>query len=168
MARSNKRLLRALGELHRPLQPAGQRGARQVGAADVGRAEAGAAMEQPGLGVQAGAPAIQRHAHLAARQARQFVQRARLGGTGVGGGEDAQPGAHRVRRPLHHPAVICCSTSCSLRTPDTVMKLTRMSTWSPPPARLRISCSSEGEPLPAVNSQGAATPSRAWRFQARR
>jgi hypothetical protein len=120
-----QRLLRALRELDGPFQAAGQRRARQVGAADIGRAEAGLALEQPGLGMQARAAAVERHAHLAARQARQLVQRAGLGGAGVGGGQDAQPrGAGRCA-PL---AVICCSTSCSLRTPDTVMKLTRMST----------------------------------------
>jgi hypothetical protein len=55
-------------------------------------------------------------------------------------------------------AVICCSTSCSLRTPDTVMKLTRMSTWSLEASSRRISCSNDGEPLPAVKSQGTARP----------
>ena len=40
--------------------------------------------------MQPRAPAVQRHTHLAARQSRQFVQRAGLGGAGVGGGEDAQ------------------------------------------------------------------------------
>jgi hypothetical protein len=34
------------------------------------------------------------------------------------------------------------------------MKLTRMSTWSAEASSRRISCSSDGEPLPAVNSQG--------------
>jgi hypothetical protein len=35
------------------------------------------------------------------------------------------------------------------------MKLTRMSTWSAEASSRRISCSSDGEPLPAVNSQGS-------------
>ena len=83
-------LLGALRQLHRPFQPAGERGAGEVGAADVGRAETAAPMEQPGFGVQAGAPTVQRHAHLATRQAGQFVQGARLGGAGVGGGQDTQ------------------------------------------------------------------------------
>jgi hypothetical protein len=61
-------------------------------------------------------------------------------------------------RPCAPLAVICCNTSCSLRTPDTVMKLTRMSTWSLEANSRRISCSSEGEPLPAVKSQGTAKP----------
>ena len=40
--------------------------------------------------MQACAPTVERHAHFAPRQARQLVQRARLGRAGVGGGEDAQ------------------------------------------------------------------------------
>ena len=86
-----QRLLPALRQLHRPFQPAGQRCARQVGAAHIGRAETGLAVEQPGLGMQPCAPAVQRHTHLTAGQARQVVQRTCLGGAGVGGRQDAQP-----------------------------------------------------------------------------
>ena len=85
--------LAALGELGRPLQPAHQRSARQVGAAHVGAAEAGAAPEQPGLGVQPGAPAIQGDADLAARQPGERVERPGFGGAGVGGREDADAGS---------------------------------------------------------------------------
>ena len=91
--------LAALGELHRPFQPAHQGRARQVGAAHVGGTEAGAATEQPGLGVQPGAPPVQRHADVATRQAREFVQRADLGGTGVSGGQHPQPRARLAIRP---------------------------------------------------------------------
>ena len=91
--------LAALGELNRPFQPAHQSRARQVGAAHVGGAEAGAAAEQPGLGMQPGTTAIQRNADLAAGQAREFVQRADLGGAGVGGGEHAQARARLAIRP---------------------------------------------------------------------
>ena len=83
-------ILSALGQLDGPLQAAGQRRARQIGAAHVGRAEARLALEQPGFRMQARAAAVERHAHLAARQSRQFIECARLGGAGVGGGEDAQ------------------------------------------------------------------------------
>ena len=68
-----------------------------------------------------------------------------------------------MRRPFDSVspprAVICCNTSCSLRTPETVMKLTRMSTRSLDASSRRISCSKDGEPLPAVKSHGAASPS---------
>ena len=87
-----QRLLRALGQFDGPLQPTGQCSAREVGAANIGRTEAALALEKPGLGMQTGAPAIERHAHFAPRQACQLVQRTRLGRAGVGGGEDAQAG----------------------------------------------------------------------------
>lgn len=96
--------LAALGELHGPLQATHQRGARQIGAAHIGRAETAAALEQPGLGMQAGAAAVQRHPDFAAGQAGQLVERADFRGAGVGGGQDAQSrarlavGADRGRR----------------------------------------------------------------------
>jgi hypothetical protein len=45
-----------------------------------------------------------------------------------------------------------------VRTPEWVMKLTRMSTCSQAANSRRSSVSSEGEPLPAVKSQGKARP----------
>ena len=86
-----QRLLRTLGQLDSPLQAACQRCAREVGAAHVGRAETRLALEQPGLRVQACAAAIEGNANLAPWQARQFIERARLGRAGVRRGQDAQP-----------------------------------------------------------------------------
>ena len=43
-------------------------------------------------------------------------------------------------------------------TPEWVMKLTRISTSSQAASSRRNSVTSEGEPLPAVNSQGMAKP----------
>ena len=48
-------------------------------------------MEDPRLGMQTCAPAIQRNPNLHTRQPGQQVQRLHLGRTGIGGREDAQP-----------------------------------------------------------------------------
>jgi hypothetical protein len=85
--------LTALRELDGPLDAIGQRSARQVGAADVGGAEAARTPEQPGLGMQPGAPAIERDANLATRQRSQGVDRIRFRSAGVGCGKD--PDRHR-------------------------------------------------------------------------
>ena len=88
---SKQFLLPLFGELHRPLQTAHHGRSRQVGTAHVGRSEATVPMEDPRLGMQTCAPAIQRNPNLHTRQPGQQVQRLHLGRAGIGGREDAQP-----------------------------------------------------------------------------
>ena len=91
-ARPSKQFFLPLfGELHRPLQTAHHGRGRQVGTAHVGRSEATVPMEDPCLGMQTCASAIQRNPNLHPRQPGQQVQRLHLGRTGIGCREDAQP-----------------------------------------------------------------------------
>ena len=87
-----------LAGLHRPFEAAGQRARGQVGAADPDRAEAGLAVEEPGLGVDAAAPAVERDPDLGAVQLRDLADRRGFGGAGVGGGEEPEV-AGLVRAP---------------------------------------------------------------------
>ena len=88
---SKQLFLPLFGELHRPLQTAHHGRGRQVGTAHVGRSEATVPMEDPRLGMQTCAPAIQRNPNLHTRQPGQQVQRLHLGRAGIGCREDAQP-----------------------------------------------------------------------------
>ena len=88
---SKQFLLPLFGELHRPLQTTHHGRSRQVGTAHVGRSEATVPMEDPRLGMQTCAPAIQRNPNLHTRQPGQQVQRLHLRRAGIGGREDAQP-----------------------------------------------------------------------------
>ena len=80
----------SLAGLHRPFKTAGQRACGQVGAADPHRAEAGLAMEEPGLGVDAAAPAVERDSDLGAGQRCQRVDGGGFGGASVGGSEESE------------------------------------------------------------------------------
>ncbi len=72
-----------------PLEPGDLGGVGEVGRADVGGREAGAAVEDPGLGVEAGGAEVVGDADVGA-EAGELVERGSLRGAGVGGGENAQ------------------------------------------------------------------------------
>ena len=75
-----------------PLEAGDLGGVREVRRADVGGREAGAAVEHPGLGVEAGGAEVVGDPHVGA-EAGELVERSPLGGAGVGGGEHAQRSA---------------------------------------------------------------------------
>ena len=85
-----------LADLDVPFQAVGQGGVRDVGRADVGATEAGVAMDQVGLGVQAGAMGIVGNADSGVRQLLQHVDGLQVGGAKVAGGDDAKLGAGPV------------------------------------------------------------------------
>ena len=81
------------GQPNVPLDSLEQGTARQVRRTDVGRVEAGIAPEEPCLGVEAGAQRVVLDLHLGAELADEPIESGALGGTHVGGGDDAEPDA---------------------------------------------------------------------------
>ncbi len=90
---------------HVPLQPVDQRRPREVAAADERRGVAGVAVEEPGLGVQAGRAGLVADPDLGAVAAHQLVHGALLGRLHVGRGDHAErdaAGAQRVQLVGQH------------------------------------------------------------------
>jgi len=75
-----------LGEAHVPLAPVSERGVREVRGADDARGETRVAVEEPGLGVEAGAACVVAHADLGPERDER-VERLVVGGAHVRGGE---------------------------------------------------------------------------------
>ena len=84
--------LREVGGAHldHPLVAGTEGGGGEVRGADVRGVELGLALEEPGLGVEAGAARVVGDLHLGIRKARERVDGFDLGGAGEDGGEDAQ------------------------------------------------------------------------------
>ena len=78
-----------MGEADVPLEAVGDGRGRQVGRADEGGGVARVAVEEPGLGMQAGAAGVVGDLDLRAA-VDQIVQHPAIGGAHVGGGEHAE------------------------------------------------------------------------------
>ena len=78
------------GDLHIPLQAAGDSGIGQVGGTHIGGGEAGIPVKDIGLGVEAGAFGIVADLDFGVGQLAQLLDGLHVGGPHVGGGDDPQ------------------------------------------------------------------------------
>ena len=78
------------GDLHIPLQTAGDGGIGKIGGTHIGRGEAGIPIKDIGLGVEPGALGVVADLDLGVGQGPQLLNGLYIGGPHVGGGDDPQ------------------------------------------------------------------------------